>query len=79
MALKPRTRVGPYEISAPLGAGGMGEVYRAADTKLKRELAIEVLPDNVANDPEIGGGRRSRRVACARPPRVSFGIISTYP
>jgi dipeptidyl aminopeptidase/acylaminoacyl peptidase len=52
MALKPGTQVGPYEITAPLGAGGMGEVYRATDTKLKREVAIKVLPDDVAGDRE---------------------------
>jgi serine/threonine protein kinase len=79
MALKPGTQVGPYEITAPLGAGGMGEVYRSTDIKLKREVAIKVLPDDVARDPEIGGGRSSRRVACAHPPPVSFGMISTYP
>jgi serine/threonine-protein kinase len=50
MALKPGTRVGSYEIIAPLGAGGMGEVYRATDTKLKRDVAIKVLPDDVAGD-----------------------------
>src|SRR6266853_33021 len=45
-------RLGPYEILAPLGAGGMGEVYRARDTKLDREVAIKVLPAAVARDPE---------------------------
>jgi serine/threonine protein kinase len=44
--------VGPYEIVAPLGAGGMGEVYRAADTGLKRQVAIKVLPQTVGADPE---------------------------
>jgi Tol biopolymer transport system component len=45
-------RLGPYEILAPIGAGGMGEVYRARDTKLKREVAIKVLPEAFARDPE---------------------------
>jgi serine/threonine-protein kinase len=52
MALKSGTHVGPYEIIAALGAGGMGEVYRATDTKLKRDVAIKVLPADVAGDPD---------------------------
>ena len=52
MALTPATRLGPYEIVAPLGAGGMGEVYRARDTKLNRDVAIKVLLPAVANDPD---------------------------
>jgi predicted Ser/Thr protein kinase len=52
MALTAGTRLGPYEILAPIGAGGMGEVYRARDTKLKREIALKVLPDSFARDPE---------------------------
>jgi eukaryotic-like serine/threonine-protein kinase len=45
-------RLGPYEILSAIGAGGMGEVYRARDTKLNRDVAIKVLPDAVATDPE---------------------------
>ena len=49
-------RVGPYEVTGSLGAGGMGEVYRARDAKLRRDVAIKVLPDGLASDPE----RRAR-------------------
>jgi serine/threonine protein kinase len=52
MALTAGTRLGPYEILAPIGAGGMGEVYRARDTKLDRDVAIKVLPPSFAQDPE---------------------------
>ena len=52
MALTAGARLGPYEILAPLGAGGMGEVYRGRDTKLDREIAIKVLPAALARDPE---------------------------
>jgi serine/threonine protein kinase len=46
------TRLGPYEVLAPIGAGGMGEVYRARDTKLKRDVALKALPEVFAKDPE---------------------------
>ena len=52
MSLAPGTRLGPYEIAAQIGVGGMGEVYRATDTKLKRQVAIKVLPASVAGDPD---------------------------
>src|SRR5687768_7245249 len=52
MALQSGTRLGPYEILAPLGAGGMGKVYRATDTNLGRQVAIKVLPDTFAHDPD---------------------------
>ena len=47
-----RTKLGPYEILPLIGAGGMGEVYRARDIKLKREVALRVLPEAFASDPE---------------------------
>src|SRR6202022_4892540 len=52
MPLSVGDRLGPYEIVAPIGAGGMGEVYRARDTKLKRNVAVKVLPDAFARDPD---------------------------
>ena len=52
MPLPSGTRLGPYEITAPIGAGGMGEVYRATDSNLKRQVALKVLPDALASDPE---------------------------
>ncbi len=52
MSLNPGTRLGPYQVIAPIGAGGMGEVYRARDTKLDRDVALKVLPDLFADDSE---------------------------
>ena len=52
MNLSPGTRLGSYEITSPPGAGGMGVVYRARDTKLDRDVAIKVLRDSFANDPD---------------------------
>src|SRR6516162_4298476 len=51
MPLTPGTKLGPYEITAPLGTGGMGEVYRARDTRLERTVAIKILPTHLSADP----------------------------
>ena len=56
MPLLSGTKLGPYEITAPLGTGGMGEVYRALDTRLERTVAIKILPAHLSSDP----GRTSR-------------------
>src|SRR5437016_27321 len=52
MPLQPGTRIGPYEILSLIGAGGMGEVYRAGDPRLDREVAIKILPELFARDPD---------------------------
>ncbi len=65
MALSPGSRLGAYEVTALIGQGGMGEVYRAKDTKLGRDVALKVLHDVFADDPErlaeSSGGRWSPR------------------
>src|SRR6202795_4450465 len=53
MALTSGTKLGPYEIVSPLGAGGMGEVYRARDARLERDVAVKVLPANLSSDPTL--------------------------
>ena len=72
MPLKPATRLGVYEIIAPLGAGGMGEVYRARDTRLKRDVAVKVLPEDVASSPDrlARFEREARTVAGLNHPNI---------
>jgi serine/threonine protein kinase len=53
MGVSPGARLGPYEIIAPLGSGGMGEVYRARDTRLDRTVAIKILPESVSRDSHL--------------------------
>ena len=53
MALSAGKRLGPYEIVAPLGAGGMGEVYRARDTRLERDVAVKILPADCAANAQL--------------------------
>src|SRR6516162_11406672 len=66
------TRLGPYEIVAPLGAGGMGEVYRARDTRLGREVAVKVLPEPFAHnaDRQARFEREARAVAVLSHPNI---------
>src|ERR1700680_505679 len=65
MPLSVGTRLGPYEILAPIGAGGMGEVYKARDTRLNRDVAIKVLPEHLANDPQALARFRREALAVA--------------
>jgi len=66
LALSPGTRLGVYEVTAQIGEGGMGQVFRAHDTKLNRDVALKVLPDAFASDTErlarfTGEAQTSRR------------------
>ena len=72
MALLPGTRLGPYEIVVPLGAGGMGEVYRARDTRLGREVAVKVLPQHLSDQPEVRARfeREARTVSGLNHPNI---------
>ena len=66
MSLPSGTRLGPYEIVSPLGAGGMGEVYRARDTRLDRVVAIKILPAALAADPRSASASTARRGAISQ-------------
>jgi serine/threonine protein kinase len=72
MALSPGTRLGPYEVVSQLGAGGMGEVYRARDGRLDRDVAIKVLPAGVAGDPDRRARfeREARAIAALSHPNI---------
>ena len=72
MTLASGTKLGPYEILSPLGAGGMGEVYRARDTRLGRDVAIKVLPQHLSSNPEVRSRfeREARTVSSLNHPHI---------
>src|SRR5882672_12927070 len=72
MALAPGTKLGPYEILSPLGAGGMGEVYRARETRLDRSVAIKVLPAHLSSDPGLKQRleRESKAISALQHPNI---------
>ena len=71
MPLQPGTTLGPYEILSPIGAGGMGEVYKARDTRLDRTVAIKVLPEAFTADPD-------RLARFEREPQVLASLTPTW-
>src|SRR5881394_3756195 len=72
MALTPGLRLGPYEVLSPLGAGGMGEVYKARDTRLDRTVAIKVLSEHLADTPDLRSRfeREARAVSSLNHPHI---------
>lgn len=72
MSLSSGTKLGPYEIQSPLGAGGMGEVYRARDTRLGRDVAVKILPEHLASTPEVRQRfeREARAVSSLNHPHI---------
>jgi serine/threonine protein kinase len=73
MTLPSGTKLGPYEILARLGAGGMGEVYRARDTRLDRTVAIKILPASLSDNPEARQ-RFQREATYQLPTHLSSGL-----
>ena len=73
MSLAPGTKLGPYEILAAIGAGGMGEVYKAKDTRLDRMVAIKVLPEDLAKNPDSLARfeREAKAVAALNHPNIT--------
>ncbi len=72
MTLAPGARLGPYEIQSPLGAGGMGEVYRGLDTRLERTVAVKILPSHLSEDAEAKQrfDREARTISSLNHPHI---------
>ena len=81
MPLQPGTTLGPYEILSPIGAGGMGEVYKARDTRLDRTVAIKVLPEHVASDPVLKQRfeREAKTISSLNYPHTTGVMLSQKP
>src|SRR5436190_23687559 len=75
MSIAPGARLGPYEIVSPIGAGGMGEVYKASDSRLDRAVAIKILPPALAGDPLLRERfeRKAKAVAAIAHPNILAG------
>ena len=78
MTLAPGARVGPYEILSPIGAGGMGEVYRAKDARVDRAVALKVLPEEFFEDEAKGAGDSSARRSYLRASAIRGLPSSTH-
>ena len=72
MSLTSGSKLGPYEIQAPLGAGGMGEVYLARDTRLDRTVAVKILPEHLSSNPEakLRFEREARAISSLNHPHI---------
>ena len=80
MALPRGARLGPYEVAGPLGAGGKGEVYRARDTRLGREVALKVLPEDLSSDRQrLARFQQEARAAAAREDVAIVRLEQLYP
>jgi serine/threonine protein kinase len=83
MSFSPGARLGPYEILSPIGAGGMGEVYRARDTKLNRDVALKILPESFALDADrlARFGREAQVLASLNHPNIAaiYGFEESAP
>ena len=79
MPLTAGTRLGPYEVQTALGAGGMGEVYKARDTRLDRTVAIKILPDLLADDPHFRerSDREARTISQLDDPHICALYVVT--
>ena len=77
MSLAAGSRLGPYEVISPLGAGGMGEVYRARDAKLDRDVALKVLPPLFAKDADrlMRFTREAKTLAALNHPNIALGLL----